>query len=166
MVVRTLLCLLLTSLSACASSVGGLDGDRVDAKPGSAVDAGRADAVLVDARAQNADAATNIEVTVTASCLFLRLGPSTSNAKLPCTDTGAWCNVDDDVCILMGESASVTGTGQTGLGCDVDWYPLHYQTYDGWACGSFIAFPASSAAFFLPPDHLTLFPSAASGPKG
>ncbi len=165
MVVRVLLCVFLTSVSACASSLGGLDSDRVDAKPGSVVDAGRADAVLVDANTQNADAATNIAVTVTASCLFLRSGPSTSNAKLPCTDTGAWCNVDNDVCIPMGESASVTGAGQTGIGCDVDWYPLHYQTYDGWACGSFIAFP-SAASSFLPPTHETLYPSAASGPKG
>ncbi len=166
MIARVLLCVLLTAVSACASSLGGMDNEPVDAKPGSAPDARRADAATVDATPQVVleDAtASNIDVTVTASCLFLRSGPGTSNAKLPCTDTGAWCNADNDVCIPMGDTASVTGTGQSGLGCDVEWYPLAYRSYEGWACGSYIAFPSSA---FLPPGHETLFPSAAAGPKG
>jgi len=119
---------------------------------------------VADARPA-ADAGANISVTVTASCLFVRSGPGTANPKVTCTDTGAWCNVDNDVCIPMGETATVTGTSQAGAGCVMDWYPISYRTYQGWSCGSFLDFP-TAARWMLPTDHETLYPSESLGPQG
>lgn len=166
---RLSLTLLLGLLAACATSVkGDGGGERVDASPiNFAIDAAVPDPIATDAMQPppTPDAATStISATVTADCLFLRAGAGTGNAKVPCTDSGAWCNAENDVCMPMGDEVTVTGPGLQGAGCTADWYPVDYRIYEGFACGSFLQF--STAAAFLPDDHITEFPTVADGPQG
>ncbi len=154
----------LGAFAACASSVKGSE-DGVDASPiNFAIDAGTGP--TIDSGPFGPDAmVTTFNATVTASCLFVRTGPDTANGKVACTDSGEWCNLDNDVCVPMGETVSVTGVGQAGAGCDDQWYPIEFRTYAGWSCGSFLEFPASAAAV-ISRDHETRFPTIAEGPQG
>ncbi len=166
---RPVFSVLFAFLPACATSVSGSGngGEKVDARPIDFV----VDAARSDAQPQGPDASTvlpdaavaPVNATVTADCLFIRVGPGTGNAKVACTDSGAWCNAQNDVCIPMGETTSVVGASQPGVGCDAEWFPVEYRIYSGWSCGSFLAFPASAA---LPTNHQTLFPPLGAGPQG
>lgn len=170
---RPLDLLFLALLPACASSVSGSGGggDRVDARPiDFVVDAARSDARPgnpVDAGIQGTPDATAFPITgtVTADCLFIRTGPGTGNAKVACTDSGAWCNAQNDVCVPMNETVSVVGESQPGAGCAGEWLPVEFRTYSGWSCGSFLSFPASSM-MSLPIGHQTLYPPVGAGPQG
>tara|TARA_R110002096_G_scaffold42143_2_gene113509 strand:- start:29161 stop:29679 length:519 start_codon:yes stop_codon:yes gene_type:complete len=158
-------------LPGCATSVPGGGGEgRVDARPiDFVVDAARADAQPGSADANppiSPDAAiASTTATITGDCLFIRTGAGTENAKLACTDSGTWCNAQNDVCVPMGETVSVVGSSQSGTGCVAEWFPVEYRTYSGWSCGSFLAFPTSAKAL-LPIGHQTLYPSAGAGPQG
>ena len=166
--------LALALLSACATSVQGPGEAQVDA----ANPIGLADASgtsFADARPAPADAApiipapdaasSTVEATITASCLFLRSGAGTENAKVVCSEAGPWCNADNDVCIPMGDTVTITGASQAGTGCNADWHPISYEIYEGFACGSFLEFPSSAAEFQVERTQ-TLYPSFADGAQG